>query len=169
MRRLQSMATVLGLLAVLVAPLGAQTPSATETVPASETPAPSGSPSVPEPTPLMQPSPEVAPTTKARAIWDYQKELGLTDDQVAKIKKTVRDLQDKADAAQTRYTASQKAYATLMEKSGDLEQIRTRMHEMADIQIDMQIENLRAKRALRKVITPAQMQKWQEIQKSAQH
>lgn len=149
-------------------------PPPAATTPAAPAPAPSEAPATPAPAetpPAASPSaaPSQVPQPQVHAIWDYQKQIGLSDDQVARIKKTIKDLQTKANAARTPWMTTKDQLDKLLEKdNSDLAAIRSKMQTLANIEIDMKLENLKAVRALHKIMTPQQMAKWRDIQKSEQ-
>lgn len=99
-----------------------------------------------------------------KAIWDYQKDLGLSDKQVADMKAAAQPLQGKLQALNARFQASSKEFRDLMAKEAPLPQIRAKAAECQNIQLDAQMDQLEVSRKIKGIMTKDQWAKWQAIE-----
>ena len=122
-------------------------------------------------------APAAAEQPRAGVIWEYQAELGLTDQQIKQIKETIttllryqqdcrnrmakndRDAQGLLDAdvkaklepavkaAQDKFTKNNGEIKTLVESEGDLNRLRELWKSNFDTMVDLKIEQIRAQHA----------------------
>lgn len=98
-------------------------------------------------------------------IFDYKKELGLTDMQ----EKNMRDILSKLQA----YLAGKKKEIAglraeldmLVEKGTDLSRIKAKLQDIARVQTDASYEDIVSARAIENELTAEQLSKWRKIQK----
>jgi Spy/CpxP family protein refolding chaperone len=107
------------------------------------------------------PSP-AAPKTKS--LWDYKTELGLSDDQIAKIKNEVRILQEELAVDNKTVELSGLKLQRLAESDGDIKDIREELHKIADAQVDARVADIQTSRTVNKILTAEQQKKWRALQ-----
>ncbi len=96
-------------------------------------------------------------------MWDYQKELGLTDAQVAKMKGAVRDFEMVLMSSQMKINALNQRFVQQVHDGAPLDQIRTTLESIAELQVQVRLADVATSRRLNDVLTPAQRKKWQAI------
>lgn len=97
-------------------------------------------------------------------IFDYQKDLGLSDKQVADIKAATTALQTTlAERAQEITTLRQDINA-MIASNERIERIREKLQKISTLQIDNACLDIETVRKVEATLTPSQMIKWQEIQ-----
>jgi Spy/CpxP family protein refolding chaperone len=107
--------------------------------------------------------PQAAPR-KSYSIFDYQKELGMTDDQIAQVKAAVKTLQDALIAKKNTAEQVQGELRQLLQSNADIEPIRAKLQVLAGLEVDRQIADIEASRSVSKIMTPEQREKWHAIQ-----
>lgn len=113
--------------------------------------------------PSASPSPKQVPT-----IFSYEKELGLSADQVTKMKARLQALQTSVSASREKLGALQKEYATLVgNEATPLTTIEAKLKEIAAVQVASQMEDLKASRDILAILTKDQLTKWRSIQAAA--
>lgn len=117
----------------------------------------------PSPAPANSPAPKAA----VKTIFDYQKELGLTDKQLADIRAALKGLQDSLATLGQKLQVVDKEAAQAIQADAPLPQIRAKLQEVAAVQIDMRIADIDTSRKVNAILTKAQLAKWHEIQKKA--
>ena len=113
------------------------------------------------------PSTKGKPAAKARrthSLFEYQKELGLTDDQITRMKAAVQSLQEKlVDLAKSEDQAGSEVHELVL-SNADMKLIRAKLHVVADIEVERQASDIETSRAISQVMTPDQQEKWRAIQ-----
>jgi len=108
------------------------------------------------------------PTTDEKTtIFDYKKELKLTDEQEQKIRRLLLDLSKKLQIEQAKLTLANAELEELLKKEADLEKIREAVNREAAIRAEITYADLAAGRRINEVLTPAQLKQWREIQEKA--
>jgi septal ring factor EnvC (AmiA/AmiB activator) len=102
-----------------------------------------------------------------KTIFDYKAELNLTDDQVKKIKDNLADLDKEVRVSRAKLTLIDVDLQKLMEKEGDMNEIKKKVNEAYEIQAAIKIADLEAARKINGVLKPDQLKKWREIQAKA--
>ena len=102
-----------------------------------------------------------------KTIFDYKAELTLTDDQVKKIKEDLADLDKEVRVFRARLTLLDVDLQKLMEKEGDMTEIKKKVTEAYEIQASIKIADLETARKINGVLKPEQLRKWREIQAKA--
>lgn len=102
-----------------------------------------------------------------KTIFDYKAELNLTDDQVNKIKQDLADLDKEVRVFRARLTLIDVDLQKLMEKEGDMNEIKKKVNEAYEIQASIKIADLETARKINGVLKPEQLRKWREIQAKA--
>jgi len=102
-----------------------------------------------------------------KTIFDYRAELNLTDDQVKKIRENLSALEKEVRVLRARLTIADVDLQTLLEKEGDINEIKKKVKEAFDIQASIRIADIEASRKINGVLKPEQLKKWREIQAEA--
>jgi Spy/CpxP family protein refolding chaperone len=104
---------------------------------------------------------------QVKTIFDYKKELGLTDDQVKKMQDHIAAMNKERKPLGERVAASNKELATLIDKQGDMGEIRKKVKEVYDTLATMRIADIEWNRKIMAVLKPEQVKKWRELQAAA--
>lgn len=102
-----------------------------------------------------------------KTIFDYRAELNLTDDQVKKIREHLSALEKEVRVLRARLTIADVDLQSLLEKEGDITEIKKKVKEAFDIQASIRIADIEAARKINGVLKPEQLKKWREIQAEA--
>lgn len=123
------------------------------------------------PAPAASPAPAPAATAPAgtpiKTMWDYQKELGLTDKQITDMKQAVTDLEKTVRAQQERLKPLDAQLNDQISKDAPIEQIRATLQSIAAIQIEIRLADVGTSRKINSILTADQLKKWREIQRAA--
>lgn len=97
-------------------------------------------------------------------IWEYKTDLGLTDNQVSKLKDIYRG--DKRNTMQLDgdYEVGQAALQSLIDKDATPDQLKAQLEKNAEIQVQLQLADILKTRSIRKLLTKDQLQSWLKIQ-----
>jgi len=101
---------------------------------------------------------------KGAYIYEYKKELALTNVQEKDLKSIVARFQSLAENKQKDLNEASAALKKLIAENGDLEKIRKTIHDMAEIQAEMSYEGIASNRAIEKDLNETQLSKWRGIQ-----
>ena len=113
-------------------------------------------------------SAQVAPQPeRARTIFDYKKELNLSDRQEQDIKTILGDLNKEVVVTRAKLTLLEVEVGDLIKNEGDLEQIRKKLKDAADIQVALRLADIAATRKINRTLSPDQLKRWREIQAAA--
>jgi hypothetical protein len=100
----------------------------------------------------------------AKTIFDYQKDLKLSDKQVADIKALMSDLQKAlADKAKDMKEMRQ-ALVYMIKNKEDMKGIRKQLEKIAMMQVDNSCLDIETSRKVESVLTSDQWTKWKDIQ-----
>ncbi|MHB2021231.1 MAG: Spy/CpxP family protein refolding chaperone [Candidatus Xenobia bacterium] len=134
----------------------------TAVLPAAAQPSPSATAS-----PSAGSSPIAAPAHQGNTIFDYQKQLGLSDSQVKKIRAEF-------DAMQTRRKQNGQALRTLgqqinglIQKQAPIPDIKAKLQQYYGMQLTMELDDIQTSRKINAIMTPDQLAKWQAIKSKA--
>lgn len=112
------------------------------------------------------PQQQAAATVKT--IFDYRRELDLTDEQVKKIRDNVSALEREVKVLRARFTIADAELQGLLEKEGDINDIKKKVKEAFDIQASIKIVDIETTIKINRVILkPEQLKKWRDIQAEA--
>ena len=109
-------------------------------------------------------SPAIQATPAVKTVFDYQKELGLSDKQVADLKKVMTDFQTKMTDFQTKMTGLRQELANLIQKKADMKMIRRQAEKVSALQVDATCADIETSRTVETIMTLAQITQWKEIQ-----
>jgi len=102
-----------------------------------------------------------------KTIWDFQTELGLTERQKSEIKASVSQLNTKIKGQRQRLAAASNRVNQLIKDNASIEVIRGKLHEVANLQIELKIADIETARKINTILTPQQLAKWRDIQKKS--
>jgi hypothetical protein len=102
-----------------------------------------------------------------RTIFDYQKELGLSDKQVQNLKDKITDLQKYLTEQQKAIIPLQKELNDMISSNAVLKSIREKLDEISRIEVDATVKRIETSRNIEGELTPAQSGKWKAIQLEA--
>jgi hypothetical protein len=108
-------------------------------------------------------------TAKIKTIFDYKAEINMSDEQEAKIKQELSDLEKEIRVMRAKLTIIDSEAQTLLEKDGDMTQLKNKVKEAYDIQASMRIADIEASRKINAVLRPEQLKKWKEIQAASRN
>jgi Spy/CpxP family protein refolding chaperone len=115
--------------------------------------------------PAPKASASTAPAPQSKRIWDYQKELNLTDNQVTQLKTVVQQFEDASAAASTKAEGLQKQVNALMhDDTSDIEQLRARWIELQTLEVNTRVMDIQTSRTVYKILSKEQMERWKQIQ-----
>ena len=98
-----------------------------------------------------------------KTIFDFRKELNLTDEQVRIIREHISILERETTALRAKLTISDIELQKLIEKEEDMVQIRLKIRETFNIQAEIRIIDIETVRDIDKGLTPSQLIKWRKI------
>lgn len=98
------------------------------------------------------------------SIFDYKKELSLTDKQEKDLKDTIAKLQSYLTDKQKELKSAQAELGKMVSESADLDSIKAKIHDITNIQADATYEDIAANRAVETELTGTQLSKWHGIQ-----
>ena len=101
-----------------------------------------------------------------RTILDFKQELKLTEDQVKSIKKIIDEFEMKNRPLLEKLIALDKELKELLEKEGDLGEIKKRIKEIYNLRAEMIFNEIEAGRKIDKVLNKEQKEKWKQIRSS---
>ncbi len=100
----------------------------------------------------------------AKTIFDYQKEIGMSDKQVEDMKGLMANFQKVLGEKSTELTALRQDLAKMIQDKKEIPAIRQQLQKIADIQVDASIFDVETSRKVDAVLTPDQMAKWKTLQ-----
>lgn len=122
----------------------------------------------PSPTPAPTPAqPTQAEPARGRTIFDYKDDLRMTDKQEQDIRTILQNLNKDARLSNARLVIIDSELEDLLNKEGDLDLIRKKLRDAADIRIVMRITDLEATRKINRTLSPEQLKRWRGIQAAA--
>lgn len=131
------------------------------------TPAPTGTSAAPG-TPAAPATPGEAATPgaqpKVKLIWDYDKELGLSAEQIDKMKKAVGALQKNLLILRVKKTAAELELRKLNEEGGAAAKVKAKLGEIAKIEADMRFIDLETAKKINTILSKEQLTKWRTLQ-----
>ena len=98
------------------------------------------------------------------SIFDYKKELAITDKQEKNLKNIVAKLQVYIADKQKELNGAQAELNKMISDSADLDKIKAKINDVAKIQADATYENIASNRAVETELTGTQLTKWRGIQ-----
>jgi Spy/CpxP family protein refolding chaperone len=102
---------------------------------------------------------------QVKSIFSFKDELGITDDQELKLKALLYDEQTFLDSENTTLKSLGEELSKLIDAKADMQAIKSKLEEIAKVQVDVSYRNIADARQIETVLTPEQMEKWKDIQK----
>jgi Spy/CpxP family protein refolding chaperone len=112
-------------------------------------------------------APAAATPAPVKTMWDYQKDLGLTDSQIANIKQAVQDLEKTVRGQQERLKPLDTQLNEQIAKEASNEELRATLQQIAAVQIDIRLADVNTSRKINSILSAEQLKQWREIQKTA--
>lgn len=109
-------------------------------------------------------TPDAATPSAQKTIFDFQKELALTDQQVADIKKLLGDLARTLKVTQAKITVLNYEVEELIKAEGDLKVIKDKLEEEGNLRADARYADVTASRSINKVLSESQLAAWKDLQ-----
>ena len=100
-----------------------------------------------------------------KTIFDYQKEIGMSDKQVADMKKLTTDLQATLNDKAKDLMALRNDLGEMIKTKQDIAVIKKQMQKIASLQVDNSCLDIQASRNIEAIMTQDQLAKWKDIQK----
>lgn len=100
-----------------------------------------------------------------KTILDFKEELKLTKEQEEKIGKIIADFEQKVRALNERAVRVDREIGGLLEKGGELKELEKKVKELFSLRADAVIEEIKAGRAIDKLLNEEQRRKWKEIRR----
>lgn len=111
---------------------------------------------------LAAPGPATEPSPKP--VWEYNKELALSDKQVSDIKAAAQDLENVLKTSQEKLDKLNHQLVDQVESEVGMDQIKNTLEQIAAVQIVAQMANIRTARTISHILTQEQLSKWRAIQ-----
>ena len=105
--------------------------------------------------------------TPKQTIFDYKAELSLTDEQEKEIRRILAELNREMQISQAKRTLLKFELEDLIQKEDELEVIRTKLQEQADLLASARFTDHVATRNINNVLSAPQLAKWRGIQAAA--
>lgn len=102
----------------------------------------------------------------AKTIFDFQKELGMTDQQVAEMKKLMDNFQKVLKDKGVELNALRQELAGMIQSKKEIPVIRKQLQKIANIQVDASCFDVETSRKVDAVMTPEQLAKWKSLQEA---
>ena len=102
----------------------------------------------------------------AKTIFDYQKEIGMTDEQVAEMKSLMTNFQKVLGEKGTELNALRQELSVMIQDKKEVPLIRKQLQKIADLQVDASCFDVETSRKVDAVLTPAQLAKWKALQET---
>jgi Spy/CpxP family protein refolding chaperone len=112
-----------------------------------------------------QPKEQTQPQIQRKTILDFKDELKLSEAQVKSIKTIIDELERKNRPLMDKFLALDKELKELLEKEGDLGEIRKRISEIYSLRAEMVFNEIEAGRKIDKVLNKEQKEKMETNKK----
>jgi hypothetical protein len=100
-----------------------------------------------------------------KTIFDYQKEIGLSEKQGADMKKLAMDLQNTLNEKAKELMTLRNGLGEMIKAKEDIAVIKKQMQKIASLQVDNSCLDIQASRNIEAIMTKDQLNKWKDIQK----
>lgn len=105
-----------------------------------------------------------APPAQQRTLWSYDKELGLSAQQVSTLKAAVKYMADRLMTLRTQQNAQQKQLTEMIKQDVDAAQIRGKARLLLETELELRMLDIETAQKMKRALTPAQLAKWRTIQ-----
>ncbi len=104
------------------------------------------------------------PPQKPRTLVDYQTELGLSDEQVADVKRTLDRFKSEIKAYQSSLVETEQSLVDMINQGGSIQEIKARLRQSSDLRFQLRYLDVVTSRKVEAILTAEQMARWREIQ-----
>ncbi|MEM3688208.1 Spy/CpxP family protein refolding chaperone, partial [Saccharolobus sp.] len=104
-------------------------------------------------------------TLTRKTILDFKEELKLTKEQEEKIRKIISEFEQKVRQINERAVKVDREIGELLEKDAEMKEIEKKVKELFSLRAEAVIEELKAGRAIDKLLNEEQRKKWREIRR----
>jgi Spy/CpxP family protein refolding chaperone len=101
---------------------------------------------------------------KSKTLVDYQSELGLSDTQVADVKRTLELFKSEIKAYQSQLLETEQSLAARVKAGGSIEEIKADLRQSSDLHFQLRYLDVVTSRKVEAILSPDQMARWREIQ-----
>ena len=108
------------------------------------------------------------PKAEVRTIFQYKKELGLTDKQENNLRTVLDGFQKYLGDKRKEIGALQIQLGDMIKKKEDLKTIRKQLEKIARVQVDASYVDIETSRKVENILTADQLAKWKAIQEEFQ-
>jgi len=98
------------------------------------------------------------------SIFEYKKELSLTDKQEKNLRDILAKLQNYLTDKQKELNGLRAELSKMIAESADLDKIKAKLNDIAEIQVDASYEDIVSNRAIETELTGTQLSKWRGMQ-----
>lgn len=106
------------------------------------------------------------PAKKSKTLVDYQSELGLSDRQVADVKRTLDLFKSEIKAYQSQLVETERSLAARIKAGAPIEEIKTDLRQSSDLRFQLRYLDVVTSRKVEAILSPDQMARWREIQQT---
>ena len=99
-----------------------------------------------------------------KSIFEYKKELSLTDKQEKNLRDILAKFQNYLTDKQKELKGLQAEFSKMIAESADLDKIKAKINDITKIQADATYEDIASTRAIETELTGTQLTKWRSIQ-----
>ncbi len=103
---------------------------------------------------------------KFHRVLDSREQLGLTAEQVTQIGSHLAGLQSRTAELRAKKKAAARLVLELTKREAALEDIRKALQVVANLEVEIRLDELATARAIGKILTREQRARWVELQKS---
>jgi len=100
-----------------------------------------------------------------KTILDFEEELRLSQEQVYRIERIIRDFEGKVRGINEKIAKLDREIIELLEREGELKEVERKVKELFSLRADAVIEEIKAGRAIDKLLNEEQRKKWKEIRR----
>lgn len=103
-----------------------------------------------------------------KTIFDYKKEIGLSEDQVQKMKDLLTGLKNSFDEKKAKLLMLRNDLVQMIKNREKLESIKTQLGKMADVQVDISYADIETSRRIEDIMNSEQLKNWHDLQTKTQ-
>jgi hypothetical protein len=106
------------------------------------------------------------PQQQEKTIFDFKKEVGLTDDQENKLKAILFDSQSLVNSRKVVLNILGAELGQMIGKKEEMKLIKGKLTEISKIQVEITCAGIESGRKINSILTSEQVKKWEEIRKA---
>jgi Spy/CpxP family protein refolding chaperone len=104
-------------------------------------------------------------TEQPKMIYEFNKELNLTSDQINKLKAVSTEYQQNALVYQRNSMYLSKEFNELIQQNAGIDALKYKLQQIADFKVEIDINEIILSRRINSILTKEQLDKWKNIQK----